>query len=89
MRQEERPVMVVHHLPDRLSCFAISRNTVVIAVLFVFYCLYQARHSDFVPEHLRASGVGWYNTTVGGGLVASIVAGLLWDHIGHGAVVSL
>ena len=42
---------------------------------------------DFVPEHLRASGVGWYNTTVGlAGLIASIVAGLLWDDIGHWAV---
>jgi MFS family permease len=40
-----------------------------------------------VPEHLRASGVGWYSTTVGLlGLVASIVAGLLWDRIGHAAV---
>jgi MFS family permease len=75
--------------------FALSRNIVVIAVLFVFYGLYQgifrtvgkAFATDFVPEPLRASGVGWYNTTVGlAGLIASIVAGLLWDHIGHGAV---
>ena len=43
--------------------------------------------SDFVPEHLRASGVGWYSTTVGLlQLVASVVAGLLWDRIGHAAV---
>jgi len=41
----------------------------------------------FVPEHLRASRIGWYNTMLGlAGLVASIVAGLLWDHIGHSAV---
>jgi MFS family permease len=40
-----------------------------------------------VPEHLRASGVGWYSTTVGLlGLVANIVAGLLWDRGGHAAV---
>ena len=40
-----------------------------------------------MPEHLRASGVGWYSTTVGLlQLVASIVAGLLWDQIGHTAV---
>jgi hypothetical protein len=40
-----------------------------------------------VPEHLRASGLGWYNTTVGLlGLVASVVAGLLWDNVGHPAV---
>lgn len=40
-----------------------------------------------MPEHLRASGVGWYSTTVGLlGLVANIVAGLLWDRGGHAAV---
>ena len=75
--------------------FAFTRNVIVIAVLFIFYGLYQgifrtvgkAFATDFVPEHLRASGVGWYNTTVGlAGLVASIVAGLLWDDIGHWAV---
>ena len=40
-----------------------------------------------MPEHLRASGVGWYSTTVGlPGLVANLVAGLLWDRVGHAAV---
>jgi MFS family permease len=71
--------------------FALTRNVIVIAVLFIFYGLYQgifrtvgkALATDFVPER----GVGWYNTTVGlAGLVASIVAGLLWDDIGHWAV---
>ena len=75
--------------------FALTQNVVVIAVLFVSYGLYQgifravgkALASDFVPEHLQASGIGWYNTAVGlAGLVASIVAGLLWDHIGPSAV---
>jgi MFS family permease len=75
--------------------FALTGNVILIAALFAFYGLYQgifravgkALATDFVPEHLRASGVGWYNTTVGLlGLVASIAAGLLWDHVGHGAV---
>ncbi|HEY7662786.1 MAG TPA: MFS transporter [Xanthobacteraceae bacterium] len=75
--------------------FAMTANVLLIAALFVFYGLYQgifravgkALATDFAPEHLRASGVGWYNTTVGLlGLVASIAAGLLWDHVGHGAV---
>jgi MFS family permease len=75
--------------------FALIQNVVVVAVLFIFYGFYQgmfravgkAFAADFVPEHLRASGIGWYNTTVGvAGLVASIVAGLLWDHISHSAV---
>ena len=75
--------------------FALTQNVLLIATLFVFYGLYQgifravgkAFAADFVPEHLRASGVGWYSTTVGLlQLVASIVAGLLWDQIGHTAV---
>ena len=75
--------------------FALIQNVVVIAVLFIFYGSYQgifravgkAFATDFVSEHLRASGIGWYNTTVGvAGLVAIIVAGLLWDHINHSAV---
>jgi MFS family permease len=75
--------------------FALTRNVALIAVLFACYGLYQgifrsvgkALATDFVPEQLRASGVGWYNTTVGLlGLVASVVAGLLWDHVSHAAV---
>jgi len=75
--------------------FALTQNIFLVAALFIFYGLYQgifravgkAFASDFVPDHLRASGVGWYSTTVGLlQLVASIVAGLLWDRIGHAAV---
>jgi len=75
--------------------FALTENVILIAAVFIFYGLYQgifrtvgkALATDFVPERVRASGVGWYNTTVGLlGLVASIAAGLLWDHVGHGAV---
>jgi MFS family permease len=75
--------------------FALTRNVALIAVLLAGYGLYQgmfrsvgkALATDFVPEQLRASGVGWYNTTVGLlGLVASVVAGLLWDHVSHAAV---
>ena len=65
--------------------FALTQNILLVAALFVFYGLYQgifravgkALAADFVPEHLRASGVGWYSTTVGLlQLVASIVAGI-------------
>ena len=75
--------------------FAFTRNVTLIAVLFAGYGLYQgifrsvgkALATDFVPDRLRASGLGWYNTTVGlMALVASVVAGLLWDHVGHAAV---
>jgi MFS family permease len=75
--------------------FAFTRSIALIAVLFAGYGLYQgifrsvgkALASDFVPDRLRASGIGWYNATLGLlGLVASVVAGLLWDHVGHSAV---
>ena len=76
--------------------FALTQNVVLIAGFFVFYGLYQgifrtagkAMASSFVLDHLRASGIGWYNTTVGLlQLVASLVAGQLWDHVGHTAAV--
>ena len=75
--------------------FALTRNVVLIGALFVLYGLHQgafravgkALASDLVPQQLRASGVGWYSTTVGLlQLVASVAAGLLWDRVGHAAV---
>jgi MFS family permease len=75
--------------------FALTQDIFLVAALFIFYGLYQgifravgkAFASDFVPDHLRASGIGWYSTTVGLlQLVASVVAGLLWDRVGHAAV---
>jgi MFS family permease len=75
--------------------FALSRNPAVIAGLFLLYGLFQgafraagkALAVDLAPAQLRASGIGWYGTAVGlSGLVASLVAGLLWDRVGHAAV---
>jgi MFS family permease len=75
--------------------FALSRDPVVIAALFLLYGLFQgafravgkALAVDLAPAELRASGIGWYGTAVGlSGLIASLVAGLLWDRIGHAAV---
>ncbi len=75
--------------------FAMTQDMLIAAALFVFYGLYQgifravgkAFAADFVPEYLRASGIGWYSTTVGLlQLAASLVAGLLWDRLGHAAV---
>jgi MFS family permease len=75
--------------------FARANNVVLIGTLFVFYGLFQgifrsvgkAFASDFVPQQLRASGIGWYSATVGLlGLVANLVAGLLWDRVSHAAV---
>lgn len=78
--------------------FALSRNIFVISLLFAFYGVYQgifravgkAFATDFVPQHLRASGIGWYNTVVGlSGLVASVAAGQLYDKVGHPAVFAV
>src|SRR5579863_2799083 len=75
--------------------FARTKSVGVIAGFFVFYGLFQgifrsvgkALASDFAPDRLRASAVGWYSAVVGLlGLVASVVAGLLWDHVSHAAV---
>ncbi len=75
--------------------FAFNTNMYVMGLLFIFYGLYQgifravgkAFATDFVPQHLRASGIGWYSATIGlAGLFASVVAGELWDHVSHQAV---
>jgi MFS family permease len=75
--------------------FAFTKNLWLIGGLFCLYGLYQgifrsvgkAMAADLVPAHLRVSGIGWYSTMVGlSGLIASIVAGQLWDKAGHTAV---
>ncbi|HEV2353159.1 MAG TPA: MFS transporter [Puia sp.] len=75
--------------------FAASGQVWIIAALFGLYGVYQGIYrsigkaiaADLSPAGLRASGLGWYATTVGvTGLVASVVAGILWDKIGHYAV---
>jgi MFS family permease len=75
--------------------FALTRNVILISLFFALYGVYQGVFraagktlaADLSPDELRASGVGWYGATVGiTGLVASSVAGQLWDRIGHPAV---
>jgi len=75
--------------------FAFSSDILLTGFLFVFYGLFQgifracgkSYAADFVPSHLRASGIGWYSTVVGlSGLVASIIAGGLWDRVSHTSV---
>ena len=75
--------------------FAFTKNLWLIGGLFCLYGLYQgifrsvgkAMAADLVPQHLRASGIGWYSTVIGiSGLVASIVAGQLWDKVSHSSV---
>lgn len=75
--------------------FGLTKNIVLLGVLFLFYGVYQgifravgkAIAADAVPVSQRASGIGWYSTTVGlSQLAASVVAGVLWDRVGHAAV---
>jgi MFS family permease len=75
--------------------FAVTGRFAVVAVLFVFYGLYQgifravgkSLAADLVPANMRATGIGCYNATNGMlQLMASVVAGLLWDHASHAAV---
>ena len=75
--------------------FSFISNIAIITLLFVFYGLYhgifrtvgKSLATDLVPAHLRASGVGWYSTTIGlSAFIASIVAGQLWDKVGHTSV---
>ena len=77
------------------SGFAFTKNLWIIGSLFCLYGLYQgifrsvgkAMAADFIPSQLRASGIGWYSTTIGiTGLIASVVAGQLWDHVSHSSV---
>ncbi len=75
--------------------FAATHNFLVITVSFVLFGFYmgifrtsgKAYASDFSPKELQASAVGWFNTVVGlSGLVAGILAGLIYDKIGHTTV---
>src|SRR5262249_7130922 len=71
--------------------FSSISNVWLIGGLFVLYGVFEAAYravgkalaTDFVPSELRASGVGWYSATVGlSGLIASLVGGQLWTHVG-------
>ncbi len=75
--------------------FAFAPSLAWAAGLFVLYGAFQgifravgkALVSDLVPEHLRASGIGWYSAAIGlSGLIAGLVGGLLWDRVGHASV---
>jgi MFS family permease len=75
--------------------FFASKTLDVLVFMFLLYGLYQgtfravgkALASDYAPDQLRASAIGWFSTTVGlMQLIASLVAGLLWDKISHESV---
>jgi MFS family permease len=70
--------------------FGLTSNVALIGGLFVLYGLYQgmfrsvgkALAADLVPAPLRASGIGWFNASVGlSALAASVIGGELWTRI--------
>jgi MFS family permease len=88
-----RNVLLAGFVTCAVVYFGLARAThiALVGALFLLYGSFQgvfravgkAFASDFVPQQLRASAVGWYSTTVGvTGLIASVVAGLLWDRVG-------
>jgi MFS family permease len=72
--------------------FSFAESMAAIAALFLLYGVYQgsfrsvgrALACDIAPEQLHASAIGWFSATVGlCQLIASLLAGLLWDYFGH------
>jgi MFS family permease len=70
--------------------FFLSTNLVLLATLFALYGLFQgtfravgkAVASDLIPEHIKATGIGFYSAVIGvTGLIASLVGGQLWDRV--------
>jgi MFS family permease len=72
--------------------FAVSQDVPFATMLFVLYGLHQgifralgkALASDLVPEHLRASGLGWYSATIGS---LQLVASIAGEYFGIGSVI--
>lgn len=67
--------------------FSMSTNVYVLAIFFIIFGIYQgvfravgkAYATDLIPQELRASGIGWYATTIGvASLLASLIGGQLW-----------
>jgi MFS family permease len=89
-----KPLLLIAFIIFILSYtgFAYNPGILFTEMLFVFYGLFQGIFrsvgktfaADFVPQKLRASSIGWYSTVVGlSGLIASVVAGQLWDKVNH------
>jgi len=78
--------------------FALARGGLILWLLFAIYGLYiaftdgvsKAFISDLAPKERRATILGTYGTVTGvAALVASVAAGLLWDHVNVAAPFAL
>jgi MFS family permease len=72
--------------------FAFTHGLAAAIAIFLVYGLYEGTFrsfgrtiaSDLAPEELRASAIGWFSMTAGlCQLIANLVAGALWDSVGH------
>lgn len=75
-------------------CFGIFNSIGAIFLAFALYGIYSALTdgnqkalvSDFLPKELKGTGYGIYHALLGFTLLpASLIAGLLYDHVGSGA----
>jgi MFS family permease len=76
------------------SGLALTRVFAATIAIFVVYGLYEGTFrssgrmiaSELAPEELRASAIGWFSMTAGlCQLIANLIAGALWDSLGHAA----
>lgn len=74
--------------------FGLNESQGFICLLFAVYGLHMALMEgvsrvmvvDFIPAQGRATALGLYQGVLGGMvLIASVLAGLLWDNVGHSA----
>jgi len=88
-RVGRKPLLLTSFIVSALSYagFAFAAGLSAISPLFLLYGVYTGVFraigrtfvTDFVPQAVRASAIGWYSTTVGlTGLVASVLAGQFW-----------
>ena len=95
---EGAPAASFGFLPSWGAGFALAERPWLLVPLFAIYGLYiaatdgvgKAYAVDLVPPRLRATSVGILGTVAGiATLVASVVAGILWDRVGPWAPFAL
>jgi MFS family permease len=76
-------------LPAFASLFSDISTEMLYPVLPVYLMQYLRANGSVIGivDGIATAGVGWYSTIVGlSGLIAGIVAGLLWDKVSHASV---
>lgn len=95
-RVGRKPIIVGGWLVFAASYFGVALSTTPVGIWawFVFYGAYsgmtegmlRAYAVDLAPSHLRGTAIGAFYTVSGLALLpASLIAGMLWDRVGHAA----